>query len=138
LPVRTYNGYTDLFLFIQNYLLFLAIIYFRKLKSHLVAVSSTYIHRIDSIRDRSPFLNRAWILSCIISVLFHGGLFLGSVKLEYIFHIPWWIHLITIVPIPLIIIINELVKKHGRAEWIRFQKRTKLEFNTKLGMHSPL
>jgi len=38
----------------------------------------------------------------------------------------------------LFIPVQELVKMHDKEEYTRFQKRSKLEFNTKLGMHSPI
>jgi hypothetical protein len=40
---------------------------------------------------------------------------------------------------PLILMpIQELVKSSDKREFIRFQKRSKLEFNTKLGCYSPV
>ena len=37
-----------------------------------------------------------------------------------------------------VVVFHELIKVYERRYWIRFQKRCKLEFNTKLGMHSPI
>jgi hypothetical protein len=96
------------------------------------------VHRIELIKDRSPFVNRIWILSCILTIAIQVGFFFGSARWELLKQVPWWIYIVGVAPIGVIIGVNELVKMHARAEWIRFQKRTKLEFNTKLGMHSPL
>jgi hypothetical protein len=38
----------------------------------------------------------------------------------------------------ILIAIQELVKSKEKKEFIRFQKRSKLEFNTKLGCYSPV
>ena len=57
---------------------------------------------------------------------------------RFITQIPWWIHLVALGLVALNVPIQEAVKAHDRKKWILFQKRTKLEFNTKLGMHSPL
>ena len=77
---------------------------------------------------------------------------LGNLNLLY--SIPWWIYIISLILIPLLMIpIQEGVRWHDKNEWLRFQKRSKLEFNTKLyflfsfslsndvynrGMHSPI
>ncbi|CAG8501772.1 10188_t:CDS:2 [Diversispora eburnea] len=43
-----------------------------------------------------------------------------------------------LVPILIFIPIQELVKMHDMKHYTKFQKRSKLLFNTKLGMHSPV
>jgi hypothetical protein len=53
-------------------------------------------------------------------------------------NLPYYIYLIGFISPILFIPIQELVKMHDKKEYIRFQKRSKLEFNTKLGMHSPV
>ena len=55
-----------------------------------------------------------------------------------ILQIPWFVWTVAFAPIFIILPIQELTKLHDKTEWERFQKRSKLEFNTKLGMHSPL
>jgi magnesium-transporting ATPase (P-type) len=125
------KGYDRLFLFIQNYVLVIFTVY-------IIAISATFIHRIEGVLVRSPFLNPVWVSACALALLFQVVFFWVSVGFDLLILVPWWIHLASVVPVLLIVIVNELVKRHGRQEWIRFQKRTKLEFNTKLGMHSPL
>lgn len=52
--------------------------------------------------------------------------------------IPWYVYFLGFI-FPLILVpMQELVKLHDEKEFTRFQKRSKLEFSTKLGMHSPL
>lgn len=133
-PTNAYNlikGYDRLFLFLQNYALFFFTVY-------IIAISATFIHRIEGVLVRSPFLNPVWILACVLALLLQGLFFWASVGFDLLLMVPWWVHLASLAPVLLIVFVSELVKRHGRQEWIRFQKRTKLEFNTKLGMHSPL
>jgi hypothetical protein len=53
--------------------------------------------------------------------------------------LSWWLYIVSLIGGPLIVLpIQEMAKMHDTQEWTRFQKRSKLEFNTKLGMHSPV
>ncbi len=38
----------------------------------------------------------------------------------------------------LFVLIQLFLRKKDRIRWTRWQRRSKLEFNTKLGMHSPV
>jgi hypothetical protein len=75
-----------------------------------------------------------------ISILLQLLFFVTSISqaTNFIKEIPMWIHVVACSQICLLIPVQELVKSHDRNHWIRFQRRTRLEFNTKLGMHSPL
>jgi hypothetical protein len=53
-------------------------------------------------------------------------------------NIPYYIYLVGLLSPIFFIPIQEFVKMHDKKEYVRFQKRSKLEFNTKLGMHSPV
>ena len=46
-----------------------------------------------------------------------------------------WILLTSGIPVQLLI--NELIKRHEIKVNVRFQKRARLDFNTKLGINSP-
>ncbi|KAJ3314149.1 hypothetical protein HDV04_000872 [Boothiomyces sp. JEL0838] len=121
-------------LFAQNYTLFFFVIY-------IITISATFIHRNESVLKRKPFINKVWVCTSISCVLLQAAFMAISVEsLSSIaaFQFDWWIYLISVLTIFLVLFIQELVKSHDMQEWIRFQKRTKLEFNTKLGMHSPL
>jgi hypothetical protein len=52
--------------------------------------------------------------------------------------LPWFVYVIALGALPVIVSIHEIVKIHDYHVFIRVQKRSKLEFNTRLGMHSPL
>jgi hypothetical protein len=52
--------------------------------------------------------------------------------------VPWWLFVVSFLWPILFMPIQEVVKARDLKECIRAQKLAKLEFNTKLGMHSPL
>jgi hypothetical protein len=61
--------------------------------------------------------------------LLHGPFALGKLS---------WILAIGLIWPIVLVGIQELVKKSEKKEFTRFQKRSKLEFNTKLGCYSPV
>lgn len=136
----------NVILFIQNYVALIFVM-------QMVVISGTFVYRIESILKRSPFSNRAWILASILwflnftsinqtlcSILLQFSFMAISISSEfqYLSALPWWIHIFSILAIFLNLPVQEMVKADDRKKWVLFQKRTKLEFNTKLGMHSPL
>ena len=123
----------SLVLFIQNYVALIFVV-------QMVLISGTFIHRTVSIASRSPFTNRVWTVSSFLTIFLQFSFMAISIRSDfsYISHLPWWIHIVCFVGVFINIPIQELVKADDRKKWILFQKRTKLEFNTKLGMHSPL
>ena len=52
--------------------------------------------------------------------------------------IPAYVYIVAFVPLPFVWLLQELVKIPDRRRYFRSQKRAKLMFNTKLGMHSPV
>ncbi|CAI2180491.1 8935_t:CDS:10 [Funneliformis geosporum] len=121
-------------LYSQNFTLFIFVWYISML-------SSTFVHRTLSLRQFLPFKNKIWILSVIISLIFQAIFTTVSLlpgPLSTLKEIPYYIYLIGFLSPIIFIPIQELVKIHDRKEYTRFQKRSKLEFNTKLGMHSPV
>lgn len=105
-----------------------------------VVISATFQSRY-SVLERQPYLNRMWIgaatfttlttLLWLLIVLYtqeEEPSELGRFRV----HLTAWIPLLGLVGV------QELVKKHDLKNWTQFQKRAHLEFNTKLGMHSPL
>jgi hypothetical protein len=103
-------------------------------------MSATFLHRTNSLRELPPFKNKVWVGAfvlvnilqfcfCAVS-LSHGPFTLIS--------IPWYTYFLGFI-FPLVLVpVQEVVKLHDEKEFTRFQKRSKLEFSTKLGMHSPL
>lgn len=107
---------------------------------YLACISPSFLHRTASLIEFVPFRNKIWIgaffLSIILQFCFcavsinHGPFELSK--------IPWFVYFLGFAWPIILIPVQELVKMHDNKEFTRFQKRSKLEFSTKLGMHSPL
>ena len=52
--------------------------------------------------------------------------------------LSWYAYVVAFASLLLILPIQEFVKYFDRRRFLRNQKRAKLVFNTKLGMHSPV
>nr|XP_031837359.1 transmembrane protein 94 isoform X1 [Nomia melanderi]XP_031837360.1 transmembrane protein 94 isoform X1 [Nomia melanderi]XP_031837361.1 transmembrane protein 94 isoform X1 [Nomia melanderi]XP_031837362.1 transmembrane protein 94 isoform X1 [Nomia melanderi]XP_031837363.1 transmembrane protein 94 isoform X1 [Nomia melanderi] len=110
---------------------------------HLVTISIGFVHREYSIWRKQPFNNFVWFLSAFIALCaqaaFSGTVFCTfwkeeGVKIEdFPVHLP----LFFLMSLPLIFLINELIKWQEIKVNVRYQKRARLEFGTKLGMNSP-
>ncbi|GAA5795183.1 hypothetical protein HPULCUR_000537 [Helicostylum pulchrum] len=107
---------------------------------YLACISPSFLHRTSSLIEFVPFRNRIWIgaffLSIILQFCFCAvSLAHGPFELS---KIPWFVYFLAFAWPIVLIPVQELVKMHDNKEFTRFQKRSKLEFSTKLGMHSPL
>ncbi|CAO3692490.1 unnamed protein product [Rhizopus stolonifer] len=107
---------------------------------YLAFVSFSFLHRTASLVEFVPFRNKVWIGAFFISIVFQFcfcavSLVHGPFELS---RFPWFIYFLAFVWPIVLIPVQELVKMHDNKEFTRFQKRSKLEFSTKLGMHSPL
>ncbi|GBB83760.1 hypothetical protein RclHR1_10430003 [Rhizophagus clarus] len=121
-------------LYSQNYTLLIFV-------WNIIILSSTFVHRTLSIKRFIPFKNKIWIFAIIISLLLQIVFTTISLILDPFLlfkNLPYYIYIIGFILPILFIPIQELVKMHDKKEYVRFQKRSKLEFNTKLGMHSPV
>ncbi|KAM4524631.1 transmembrane protein 94 isoform 2-T2 [Odontesthes bonariensis] len=113
---------------------------------HTVVISISYVHRSQPLWKKSPFSNSWWCLT--VPVVLLGQIVqatvdyqlwsdrdslltfnLGSIPLEA------WL-LASLSPL-LVVVVNEVVKLHEIRVRVRYQKRQKLQFETKLGMNSP-
>ncbi|KAG0298939.1 hypothetical protein BGZ98_010429 [Dissophora globulifera] len=107
---------------------------------YMVCLSSTFMSRTLSMVKFMPWKNRVWI-----------GASVGSLVLQFVFcvvslyrgphridDIAWWVFLLAFVWPVVFLPAQEVVKARDLKECVRAQKLAKLEFNTKLGMHSPL
>lgn len=108
---------------------------------YLVFVSSTFLFRINHIFENVPFKNYVWTSICCVLIPVHLAWSLtiisASIGRQKMMSISWIFGIIFGCLVP-IILINELVKSSDKKEFKRFQKRIKLEFNTKLGCYSPV
>ena len=104
--------------------------------------SAGFVHRRAQLWQRWPCACRPWsvtvVVSLVLAVLF--------VMLDCAAHaqlLPWppaaapWLAAAALAGPLLQLIITELVKRQEFKYNIRYQKRARLEFDTKLGMNSP-
>ncbi|TNN03543.1 hypothetical protein fugu_000572 [Takifugu bimaculatus] len=113
---------------------------------HTVVISLSYIHRSQPLWRKSPFSNIWWCLTVPVVLLcqivqaiidyqlwcHHGSLFTFSLG-----DIPLLAWLLVSLSLMLVVVVNEVVKLHEIRVRVRYQKRQKLQFETKLGMNSP-
>uniref|UniRef100_A0A8C5QNL3 Transmembrane protein 94 n=1 Tax=Leptobrachium leishanense TaxID=445787 RepID=A0A8C5QNL3_9ANUR len=113
---------------------------------HTVFISVSHVHRSKSLWRRSPFQNWWWTLTLPILILAQGLQTALDLKLWTNAEAPLTFHLADIplvswtlgtLSLLLVLVINELVKLHEIRARVRYQKRQKLQFETKLGMNSP-
>ncbi|KAG9296240.1 hypothetical protein G9A89_014832 [Geosiphon pyriformis] len=120
-------------LYAQNCALFIFVWY-------LACISSTFLNRTLSFKRFLPFQNRIWVFVFFASLIFQGiftliSIFSGPHSFK---KLPVFLYLMALLWPVIFLPIQEIARWHDRKEYKRFQKRSKLEFNTKLGMHSPL
>lgn len=103
---------------------------------YLCTLSSAWVFPLSSLWSDNPFLCLSWTVSC-----------LGCVLLQVAFSYASGVHLhqvvsplslvVLVVWSTLIVVVNELIKMRSIRDFSREQRRTKLGFDTKLGMNSP-
>ncbi|KAG8129059.1 hypothetical protein E2320_015918 [Naja naja] len=113
---------------------------------HIVFISVTHVHRTKPLWKKSPFTNFWWTLTVVVVLLGQVVQTFLDLKLWVNLESPvtyqmddipmasWLLGLLSLV---LVVIINETVKLHEIRVRVRYQKRQKLQFETKLGMNSP-
>nr|XP_043869091.1 transmembrane protein 94 isoform X1 [Solea senegalensis] len=113
---------------------------------HTAVISLSYVHRSQPLWRRSPFSNTWWCLT--VPVVLLSQIIQASVDYQLwrdrssslnfkLGDIPLlaWV-LVSLSPL-LVVLVNEVVKLHEIRVRVRYQKRQKLQFETKLGMNSP-
>ncbi|XP_047352774.1 transmembrane protein 94 isoform X3 [Vespa velutina] len=110
---------------------------------HYVTISIGFVHREYSIWKKRSTNNYLWFFSAFIIICaqaaFSGHVFCQFLREEgpqienFSLHLP----LSYLISLPLVFAINELVKWQEIKLNVRYQKRARLEFGTKLGMNSP-
>uniref|UniRef100_A0A3P9JWL2 Transmembrane protein 94 n=1 Tax=Oryzias latipes TaxID=8090 RepID=A0A3P9JWL2_ORYLA len=113
---------------------------------HTVVISLSYVHRSQPLWRRSPFSNTWWCLT--VPVVLIGQVIQATLDYQLwkdrgsalTFHlglIPLESWLVASLSPLLVIVVNEVGKLHEIRVRVRYQKRQKLQFETKLGMNSP-
>ncbi|XP_044020998.1 transmembrane protein 94 isoform X3 [Aphidius gifuensis] len=131
-----WGKYPNIILIIQHLALTIIVL-------HFVTISSGFVHREYSIWRRLPFTNWPWFF-CGFLVLalqaFFSFIYLYDIiKIEQkkFINLPIHLSVFLMLSLPLVFVINEFVKWQEIKANVRYQKRARLEFGTKLGMNSP-
>lgn len=110
---------------------------------HFVTISISFVHREYSIWKKNPMSNCTWFLGVFI-VLCVQAVFSGIAFRRFwreegkkIENFPIHVSLFFLLSVPLTFAVNELIKWQEIKVNVRYQKRARLEFGTKLGMNSP-
>lgn len=113
---------------------------------HTVFISVTHVHRTKPLWRKSPLTNLWW--SVTVPVVLLGQVVQTAVDLQLWTHrdsrvhfgledVPLLTWLLGCLSLVLVVVSNEIVKLHEIRVRVRYQKRQKLQFETKLGMNSP-
>ncbi|BES99398.1 kiaa0195 [Nesidiocoris tenuis] len=101
---------------------------------HLLCISCGFVHREHLSWRRSPLKNRKWASACFFFLLCQTGYVLVNFS---DIDVPWIAFGLAIASIFIVAIVNELVKWQEIKANMRYEKRARLDFGTKLGMNSP-
>ncbi|XP_036428331.1 transmembrane protein 94 isoform X1 [Colossoma macropomum] len=111
---------------------------------HTVVISLSYVHRSQPLWRKNPFSNTWWCLT--VPVVLLGQVVQATVDYQLwqdrrlvftLSDVPKVVWLLVSLSTMLVVLINEAVKLHEIRVRVRYQKRQKLQFETKLGMNSP-
>ena len=107
---------------------------------YLVAISVSFLFRSKQISRNHLLFNPFW--KCVIIVLggfelFRASMVFSNVLMPDSGRPNWHYHGLWVCFLPLVIGFNEAIKRCEIKGEVRFQKRQRLEFGTKLGINSP-
>ncbi|KAJ3082962.1 hypothetical protein HDU99_001060 [Rhizoclosmatium hyalinum] len=109
----------------------------------IVTASSTFLSRTRTVWELPPWKNRSWMIVSVITIVLQLtfsaiSLYTGPTAAVTLNALPWHIIFVICFGIVINIPIQEVVKRYDKQNWVKSQKLAQLQFNTKLGMHSPL
>ncbi len=106
---------------------------------YLIAISVSFLFRARHFWKRSPRHNMVWIRSLVVlivaQVIYSLAALFTSDDLSTLPSLPTLVIWLTFLPI--VVGFNEAVKRCEIKGEVRYQKRQRLEFGTKLGINSP-
>ncbi|KAK5979045.1 hypothetical protein GCK32_014258, partial [Trichostrongylus colubriformis] len=103
---------------------------------YMCVLSSAWVFPLSSLWNDNPFFCLPWIASCMACLFLQVAF--SYVSGVFIFEALSAFSVVTLVVwSSLIMVVNELVKLRSIRTFAREQRRTKLGFDTKLGMNSP-
>ncbi|KAJ6638088.1 Transmembrane protein [Pseudolycoriella hygida] len=118
----------------RTYLLFAIVV-------HFVIISIGFVHRDDSIWKKNPFSNIQWVAACSCIILIQLFTFFFNILFDDVifdnFYKVWPIVLFVFASGVVVFAVTEICKWEELKVNLRYQRRARLDFGTKLGMNSP-
>ena len=105
---------------------------------YLVCISFSFVSRTDHLWKYR--LKRSWhigLVALLIVVLQSLYFLLKCLEVNVEECLPLWSWIMLGGCIPVQVLVNELIRRHEIKVNVRFQRRARLDFNTKLGINSP-
>jgi len=128
------NNYTVAVLYGQNIMLLAMVLFF-------VSSSIHYLHRRCRIYQLINMIgiNYCWIISVITCIIAQAVFLIISVRNELSAwkHVPWGVYIIIVCWPAVLLALQEFIKTRYKKYFEKEQLFAKLEFETRLGMHSP-
>lgn len=108
----------------------------------LVIISMSFVHREHLSWKRNPFKNKTWLAASgtLLGVqcsYFLISILVADLTLDYELKPPWFAFILAGASLALTFLVNEFVKWQEIKANLRYEKRARLDFGTKLGMNSP-
>ncbi|KYR02932.1 putative transmembrane protein [Tieghemostelium lacteum] len=132
---RSSIPYSHALLVSQNIMMF-AFVYY------LCITSISFIHHTQSIRTFNPLNNHIWVLLVLLSLGLQVAFSFVSLKvidgIHLLTHIGIELYIILFCWAIMVILLDEFVKRLYKKWFDDLQLELRLEFDTKLGMHSPI
>ncbi|KAJ1946816.1 hypothetical protein GGF37_000906 [Kickxella alabastrina] len=107
---------------------------------HCVCISASLMHRTRYLDIRS-LRNAAWVGAVVVVLALTFGAAAAVVAAAGVrpgARVPWYTFVLGLAGPLVLLPVQDACKMHDRKRWTRLQKLAKIEFNTKLGLHSPL
>eukprot|EP01134_Creolimax_fragrantissima_P001352 CFRG1352T1 len=111
----------------------------------IVPLSSTFMHRTIPVWNCQMHRQYLWMSISTLTILFQIIYVTLSQLVEVsstpsfgFSDIPWYAYFIAILWLPIVVIVSEFSKSIYSNRFTLLQKRARLLFDTKLGMHSPV
>ncbi|GAM17379.1 hypothetical protein SAMD00019534_005540 [Acytostelium subglobosum LB1] len=135
-PTNPRITYSDALFVSQNIMMF-AFVYY------LSITSLSFIHHTQSVLKFNPLRkNYIWVIAALLSIGLQVGFSLVSLKaidgIGLLGSIPWELYVVLFCWAIVVILLDEFVKRLYKKWFDEIQLELRLEFDTKLGMHSPI
>ncbi|XP_055389798.1 transmembrane protein 94 isoform X2 [Condylostylus longicornis] len=110
--------------------------------SHFVIISASFVHRDHSIWHKNPFTNKIWTFNCILILIIHSSaciiqiISINKAIYDQIYKF-WAVIVFMFTAVAISFLVTEFIKWQEIKVNLRYQRRARLDFGTKLGMNSP-